>query len=145
MILLDANILLYAVNRDLPQHKKARACLEQVLSDGQRVGLPWVVILAFLRLATNPRVFERPLGIEQAMAYMSEWLSQPTVMAVGPGPGHWPVLCNLLHVSGAGGNLTTDAHIAALAIEYGYAVYSTDYDFRRFAGLRHVNPLEIES
>jgi len=142
MILLDANLLLYAVNRDLPQHEKARAWLEQALSDEQRVGLPWVVILAFLRLTTNPRVFERPLAIEQAAAYISEWLSRPMVTTVGPGPAHWPVLRNLLTISGAGGNLTTDAHIAALAIEHGYAVCSTDYDFKRFAGLRHINPIE---
>jgi uncharacterized protein len=142
MILLDANLLLYAVNRDLPQHKKALAWLEEVLSGEASVGLPWVVILAFLRLATNPRVFEHPLAIEAAVEYVNEWLAQPVVSPVVPGPNHWLVLRSLLAASGTGGNLTTDAHIAALAIEHGYTVYSTDYDFKRFAGLSHVNPLQ---
>lgn len=141
MILVDANLLLYAVNRDLPQNARARAWLEEVLSGHENVGLPWVVILAFLRLTTNARVFEQPLTVEQAVAYIEEWLAQPVVTTVSPGNSHWLILRNLLTVSGAGGNLTTDAHIAALAIEHGYTVYSTDNDFKRFSGLRHVNPL----
>lgn len=141
MMLLDANLLLYAVNRDLPQHKKARVWLEKTLSGEQIVGVPWVVILAFLRLATNPRVFEHPLAIESATEYIDEWLAQPVVSAVVPGSNHWQILRNLLAGCGTGGNLTTDAHIAALAIEHGYAVYSTDHDFKRFAGVTHINPL----
>lgn len=142
MILVDANLLLYAVNRDLPRHRAARAWFEQVLSGSENVGLPWVVLLAFLRLATNRRIFERPLSPGDACAYIEEWLKQPVVAAVTPGDGHWSILCNLLAESGTGGNLTTDAHIAALALEQGYTVYSTDNDFKRFPGLRHVNPLE---
>lgn len=142
MILLDANLLLYAVNRDLPQHEKARAWLEKVLSGEESVGLPWVVILAFLRITTNPRVFEHPFTIEAAAEYVNKWLAQPVVAPVVPGPNHWPVLRSLLAASGAGGNLTTDAHIAALAIEHGYTVYSTDYDFNRFVGVSHINPLQ---
>jgi toxin-antitoxin system PIN domain toxin len=141
MILLDVNLLLYAVNDDLPQSPRARAWLEEVLSGSRRVGLPWVVILAFLRLTTNPRVFEHPLTIERASAYIDEWLALPVVRPVIPGHGHWMILSNLLAVSGAGGNLTTDAHLAALALEQGYTLYSTDSDFKRFSGLRHVNPL----
>lgn len=141
MILVDANLLLYAVNRDLPQNARSRAWLEAVLSGNENVGLPWVVILAFLRLTTSARVFEKPLAVEQAVAYIEEWLEQPLVTIVTPGKGHWLILRNLLTVSGTGGNLTTDAHIAALAIEHGYTVHSTDNDFRRFSGLRHVNPL----
>lgn len=142
MMLLDANLLLYAVNRDLPQHKKARAWLEKTLSGKQSVGVPWVVILAFLRLTTNPRVFEHPLAIESAAEYIDEWLAQPIVSTVVPGPKHWPILRNLLAGCGTGGNLTSDAHIAALAIEHGYTVYSTDHDFKRFAGVTHTNPLQ---
>ncbi|OQX10090.1 MAG: VapC toxin family PIN domain ribonuclease [Desulfobulbaceae bacterium A2] len=142
MMLLDVNLLLYAVNRNLPQHKHARSWLEKVLAGEQHVGLPWVVILAFLRLTTNPRVFEHPLTIDEAVEYINEWLAQPVVSAVVPGPHHWAVLRNLLSVSGSGGNLTTDAHIAALAIEHGYTVYSTDHDFKRFAGISHINPLQ---
>jgi toxin-antitoxin system PIN domain toxin len=141
MILVDANLLLYAVNRDLPQHAQARAWLESVLSGPERVGLPWVVVLAFLRITTSLRIFERPLSIEQASAYVDAWLSLPIVRPVVPGQGHWPIVRNLLETSGTGGNLTTDAHIAALALEQGYTIYSADNDFKRFAGLRHVNPL----
>lgn len=141
MILVDVNLLLYAVNSDLPQHAKARAWWEGVLSGDQDVGLPWVVILAFLRITTSPRVFMRPLSIEQACAYIEEWLALPVVRPIVPGTGHWAVFFNLLAQCGAGGNLTTDAHIAALALEQGYTVYSTDHDFGRFRGLRHINPL----
>ncbi len=142
MILLDANLLLYAVNRDLPQHAQARSWFEKTLSSQDGVGLPWVVILAFLRLTTNPRVFEQPLTIAQACGYIDEWLLQPVVSTVMPGPNHWPILRNLLAASGTAGNLTTDAHIAALAIEHGYTVFSTDHDFKRFPGIRHENPLQ---
>lgn len=141
MILLDVNLLLYAVNRDLPQHARARSWLEHVLSGTEGVGIPWVAALAFLRIATSPRVFERPLGIEQASAYVEEWLSLPLVKPVVPGPGHWRILRTLLETSGASGNMTTDAHIAALALEHGYTACSADNDFGRFAGLRYVNPL----
>jgi toxin-antitoxin system PIN domain toxin len=141
MILVDANLLLYAVNLDLPQNARARAWLEEVLSGNESVGLPWVVILAFLRLTTNARVFDRPLTVEQSLAYIEEWLSQPVATAVVPGKSHWRILSSLLSASGTGGNLTTDAHIAALAIEYGCTLYSTDNDFKRFSGVRHVNPL----
>lgn len=143
MILVDVNLLLYAVNQDLPQHAGSRAWLEDVLSGNEGVGFPWVVILAFLRLTTNARIFERPLSVDQAVAYVEEWLAQPVVTMVTPGKSHWTVLRNLLLDSGTGGNLTTDAHIAALAIEYGCAVCSTDNDFKRFTGVRHINPLVV--
>jgi toxin-antitoxin system PIN domain toxin len=108
------------------------------------VGLPWVVVLAFLRLSTNIRVFEQPLSVAAATGYIDEWLSLPTVTAVAPGEAHWPILRNLLVDAGTGGNLTTDAHIAALALERGCTVCSSDQDFKRFAGVRHVNPLAPE-
>ena len=141
MILVDANLLIYAVNRDLPLHDKARDWWQRTLSGTEVVGVPWVVLLAFLRLTTNRRVFERPLSVEQAVRYVDAWLAQPNCTPIPAGEGHWPVLRNLLLANGAGGNLTTDAHIAALAIERGYTVYSADNDFKRFAGIRHVNPL----
>ena len=141
MILVDANLLLYAVNPDLPQHMPARRWWEAALSGTEAVGIPWVVMLAFLRLTTHPRVFERPLDVGRALGYMDEWLAQPVTALVAPGPHHWPILRNLLDASGTAGNLTTGAHIAALALEHGYAVYSADNDFRRFAGLKYVNPL----
>lgn len=141
MILVDANLLIYAVNQDLPQHQAARAWWESVLSDGISVGIPWVAILAFVRICTNGRVFSNPLPTEAALGYVSEWLEIPTVKAVAPGRNHWPILRNLLVQSGTVGNLTTDAHIAALALEQGYTVCSADNDFKRFSGLRCVNPL----
>lgn len=141
MILPDANLLIYAVNLDLPQHPRARAWLESVLSGSDSVGLPWAVILAFLRVTTNPRIFERPFGIATASRYVDEWLDHPLVKPIVPGPGHWPILRKLLADSGTAGNLTTDAHLAALALEQGYIVHSADNDFKRFPGLSHVNPL----
>lgn len=141
MILVDVNLLLYAVNADLPQHIPARRWWETVLSGTEPVGIPWIVVLAFLRLTTHPRVFQHPLDIGRALAYVDEWLAQPVARLAGPGPHHWPILRSLLDASGTAGNLTTDAHIAALALEHGYAVYSADSDFQRFAGLKYVNPL----
>lgn len=141
MILVDANLLLYAVNQDVPLHQQARAWWEQALSGAATVGIPWVSLLAFLRISTNGRVFPRPLAPESAVAYVDEWLEQGPVRLVVPGPGHWPIMRNLLLQTGMGGNLTTDTHIAALALEQGYSIYSTDNDFRRFPGVRHVNPL----
>ena len=141
MILVDANLLIYAVNQDLPQHKLARAWWEQMLSGTARIGIPWVSIMAFLRICTNPRIFSSPLSPEAAIAYIDEWLGQPPVLVVAPGAGHWAILRNLLQQTGMAANLTTDAHIAALALEQGYSVYSADNDFRRFPGLRHINPL----
>jgi len=129
------------VNTDLPQHAKARDWWEAALSGSDAVGLPWVVIRAFLRLTTNARVFTVPLTVEQALAYIDAWLDQTVIEAVGPGPAHGSILRHLLSASGTAANLTTDAHIAALALEPDCVVYSADNDFQRFAGLRHVNPL----
>jgi toxin-antitoxin system PIN domain toxin len=141
MILVDANLLIYAVNSDLPHHARARRWLEKQLSDAASVGLPWVVVLAFLRICTSARVFERPLSLDQATSIMDDWLSLPGVRLIAPGHNHWPVLRELLAATGTAGNLTTDAHIAALAIEHGAIVYAADNGFKRFSGVRHINPL----
>jgi len=141
MILVDANLLIYAVNQDLPQHRGAREWWESTLSGGASVGLPWVVILAFVRICTNGRIFAQPLPPESAYRYIDEWLDIPTVSAVSPGRNHWRVLRQLLAQTGVAGNLATDAHIAALALEQGCAIYSADYDFKRFPAVRHINPL----
>lgn len=141
MILLDANLLIYAVNRDLPQHKAARAWLEKSFSGQEDVGLPWVSVLAFMRLCTSSRVFRSPMKVEEAVAYLDEWLALPNVELVTPGLHHWEIFRNLIAQCGTAGNLVTDAHIAALALEHGYVVHSADNDFRRFPGIRHVNPL----
>lgn len=145
MILLDANVLIYAVDADAPQHVKARRWLEQTLSGEDSVGLPWIVALAFLRVTTRVGVLHRQLSADQAIAYIDEWLDQPYVELIGPGSGHWPLLKKVLHEVGAAGNLTSDAHLAALAIETGSELATTDHDFRRFAGLRLVNPLAVDA
>lgn len=141
MILVDANLLVYAVNRDLPQHNVAREWWESTLSGRTPVALAWVVILAFLRISTSPRVFERPLCIEVATSYVDEWLAVPVVKPIVPGLGHWRIFQQLIRQSGTGGNLTMDAHLAALAIEQGASLYSADNDFKRFPGLVCINPL----
>lgn len=142
MILIDANLLLYAVNSDVPQHQLARPWLESVLSSNHEVGFPWVVLLAFIRISTRHGILPRPLSCEQALDYVSEWLGQPQSSIIHPGRRHWQLFRNLLKATGTMGNLTTDAHIAALALENGATLYSADYDFRRFPGLEHVNPLQ---
>ncbi len=141
MIVVDANLLLYVVNQDLPQHPVARAWWEGVLSRNTPVGLAWGVALAFLRISAHPRIFARPLKIESAAAYLDEWFAVPGVRPISPSPRHWEILRPLIVQSGTGGNLTSDAHLAALTIEHGGTLYSADNDFKRFAGLVHINPL----
>lgn len=141
MILVDANLLIYAVNSDASFHERARDWLEETLSGPTSVGLPWVSLLAFLRITTHPGIFARPMLSDAATRFVDGWLAQPFVEPVGPGAQHWPILRNLLHRAGTSGNLTSDAHIAAMAMERGATVYSADHDFGRFAGVRHVNPL----
>jgi toxin-antitoxin system PIN domain toxin len=141
VILIDANLLIYAIDADSPQHARARPWLERVLSGTAPVGLPWIVILAFLRITTREGIMRRPLSPGAALGYVDSWLQQPCVEIAAPGDHHWPILCRLLEATGTAGNLTSDAHIAALALERGAAVCSTDHDFARFPGIRHVNPL----
>lgn len=141
MKVIDLNLLLYAVNRDSPRHREARAWLQRTLSGEEAVALPWVVILGFLRLVTSPRVFPRPLDPAQAMAVVDGWLARPGVRTLEPREGHWAILKELLREAGTAGNLTTDAHLAALAIEHGAELSSTDADFARFRALRWSDPL----
>lgn len=141
MRLLDANILIYAVNSDSPHHRKARRWLEGILSDVDPVGFTWPVLIAFLRVTTRPGLLEKPLAPERAIAYVDSWLRQPCAELVTPGEGHWAILRSFLLSSGTAGNLSSDAHLAAIAIEQGWTLCSTDHDFRRFAGLPVLNPL----
>ncbi len=142
MILVDANLLIYATNGDVPDHKAAKRWLEQVLNDSRTVALTWSVLLAFLRLSTRPGIFSAPLDPGRASAIVDEWLIRPQVVILNPGENHWRVFQNLIRSAGTAGNLTSDAHLAAIAIEHGAVLYSADHDFQRFAGLSHVNPLK---
>jgi toxin-antitoxin system PIN domain toxin len=141
VIFVDANLLVYAIDSDSPHHRKARRWLQETLSSETSVGLAWLVILAFLRVVTRSGILRRPLSPERAIEYVDEWLKQPYVQLVVPSADHWHVLRSLLRVAGTAGNLTSDAHLAALALERGATVCSTDNDFKRFPGLEHVNPL----
>jgi toxin-antitoxin system PIN domain toxin len=138
---VDLNILLYAINRDVPHHPAARQWVEEALSGEEPIAFPWVVVLGFLRLTTNPRIFLRPLTSDQALSVMEEWLTRPSVRVLEPGEDHWRVLRALLEEAGTAGNLTTDAHLAAIAIEHGAELVSTDTDFARFPRLHWTDPL----
>ena len=141
MILIDANLLIYAVDADSHHHRKASHWLDEMLSGTTRIGLPWIVLLAFLRVTTREGILVRTLTPAAAIAYVDSWLAQPNVELVAPGPNYWPLFRGLMLASGTAGNLTSDAHLAAMAIERGATLCSTDNDFRRFPGLLHANPL----
>jgi len=141
VILVDANLLIYAYIPGLPQHEAARAWLEEQFTSTPRVGLPWPSLLAFVRLVTNPRVFERPASIEEAWGRVEEWLNLPSVWIPQPTERHPEVLGELMRKAVDRAQLVPDAHLAALAIEHGLVLCSTDGDFARFPGLRWQNPL----
>jgi uncharacterized protein len=137
----DVNLLLYAYDSRSPRHSPARHWLEQVLSGTETVALAWNVLLAFIRLSTRPAVAERPYGVEEAIGLVESWLAQPCTTMVHPTERHAVLLRELLVPFGTAGNLTSDAHLAALAIEHGATLCSSDVDFSRFAGLRWMDPL----
>jgi toxin-antitoxin system PIN domain toxin len=141
MILVDANLLLYARVATYPQHEVARVWLDEWLNGTAPVGLPWSSLLAFVRLVTNPRVFEHPETVLTAWAQVEEWLDCSPVWVPQPTDRHRAVLGSLLTGGGGRANLVPDAHLAALAIEHGLILCSTDGDFARFRGLRWENPL----
>lgn len=141
MIVVDVNLLIYAVNEDAPLHRKAKSWLEALISGNETVALPWTVLLAFLRLTTRPGLFQQPLSVETAFELVETWLQQPSVTVVEPTAQHWRIMRDLILPLGTGGNLTSDAHLAALAIEHAAGLHSTDTDFNRFARLRWRNPL----
>ena len=141
MIVLDANILLYAYGAGSPHHKEARAWLEKVLSGAEPVGLPWQSLTAFIRIATNPRLPGFRRSIEEVSCTVDQWLEQPNVRALTPGDDHWLLLRRMIVEGQASGPLVSDAQLAALTIEYGGVLHTTDRDFARFPGLRWKNPL----
>ncbi len=141
MIVPDTNLLLYAVDASNVQHERARGWLDATMRGAEPVGFAWVVLLGFVRISTNPRILDHPLAVDDALHVVDLWLSQPVAALVEPGARHWAILKGLLRDAGRGGNLTTDAHLAALCIERGATLASADGDFTRFRGLRFLNPL----
>jgi uncharacterized protein len=140
MKIVDANVLLYAVNSASHHHRASLRWLDGALSGADAVGFAWVPLLAFVRLATRPGLFPSPLPAEDAIAQVADWLGAPTAVPVDPTPRHADLLGRMLAVVGAGGNLVYDAHLAALAIEHRASVVSYDSDFGRFPAVRWDSP-----
>ena len=141
MILPDTNLLVYAYNADAPQHKRARLWLEESFSSDEPLALTWATLGGFLRVCTNRRAMAKPASIGQAIEIIDQWLAHPTAHIIRPGERHWSILTAMLQAIQLGGNLVSDAHLAALALEHDCELYSTDNDFARFPGLRWRNPL----
>lgn len=141
MILVDANLLVYAHVSSFPQHERARDWLDTRLSGPAPVGLPWPSLLAFLRLVTNPRVFEQPEPVAHAWRQVKAWLDCGPAWIPQPGERHAELLSELLALPGVHANLIPDAHLAALALEHGLILCSTDGDFARFPQVRWTNPV----
>ncbi len=141
MILVDANILLYAHDKAATQHDAARRWIEGAVTRREELAFGWVTLLAFLRLSTNPRIYPRAIPMREAVQILDAYLSRSHVFRLDPTVNHWKVLRELCHSAQITSRLVTDAHLAALAIEHGAALCSSDRDFTRFPGLRIVNPL----
>jgi toxin-antitoxin system PIN domain toxin len=142
VILIDANLLLYAYLSKSERHAEARAWVERTFSNPAPVRLAWITILAFLRISTNPRLEGRPLTMQEAATTVDGWLSRPNIDLLAPGEQHWAILRGMLRTAQIRGPLTSDAHLAALALEHGATLCTCDRDFLRFPGLRTLDPLE---
>jgi uncharacterized protein len=141
VILLDANLLIYAYDQTSPFHEPAKRWLEDVFSDDDEVAIALVSILAFLRVLTNPSVFDPPMTVSDAVEIVKEWLSLPQVGVAQPTSRHWELIAELARTGKARGPMLMDAHLAALAIEHGATLCTTDRDFARFRGLRFEDPI----
>lgn len=141
MILTDANLLIYAYNRDAPQHDLARRWLEDHLSSTHGLCLSWQTITAFIRITTNIKAFPKPLTVKEVKGIVTEWLERPNCTILQPTERHWEVFARQLDEGQAVGSLVMDAHLAALAIEHGCQLATTDRDFARFTELKIINPL----
>ena len=142
MILVDANLLLYAYDPDSREHEASRRWLEEALSGRELVRFAWLTLWTFIRLSTNPRVFVHPLSAAEAHAIVASWLQQPNAGVLEPGDRHLELLSGLLTDGQASGPLVMDAALAAIAVEHGATLCSTDRDFARFAALDWRNPIE---
>lgn len=141
MILIDANLLIYAHNTDAEKHERSREWLRAVFQEPHSIRFSWDTIQAFLRITTHTRIFAAPLPITEAVSIVSDWLSYPGVGILEPGPRHWNIFSRLMIDAQARGPLISDAHLAALAMEHGATLCTTDRDFTRFDGLKLLNPL----
>lgn len=140
MKLPDLNLLIYAVDQASPSHESALRWWNGLLSGNETVGLSWSVLLGFVRLTTNPRVFRHPMSTDEALEYVERWLAHPLTTVLEPTSRHARLLRDLLAQTGPAGNLVPDAHLAALAIEHGAVLCSADHDFGRFPGLKWIDP-----
>ena len=143
MIIVDASILLYAEDKLCPQHENARLWWDLQLSGESSVCLCWMVLTAFIRIGTNKRIFNTPLSLDEAIKRVQSWIDQPCTLLIYPTERHWQILQNMLVSGQAVANLVSDAHLAALAVEHGCVLYSTDSDFGRFPKLKWKNPLNV--
>jgi uncharacterized protein len=144
MVLIDVNLLIHAINVDFPEHLKAKAWLENLLQGHDFVGLPWAVIVGFVRISTNSKAVAHPFSLDEALGLVSDWLALPSVVILHPTGEHQNRFAELCRGSGATGNLVTDAHLAALAVEHNCELASNNGDFSRFPGLRWYNPLAAD-
>ncbi len=140
MVVVDANVLLYAVDNSDAHHDDSRSWLDASLAGTEAVGFAWIAMLAFIRIGTNASIFPHPMTADEATGQVETWLSAPAAVMAQPTPRHANLLRGLLRDTGTAGNLTTDAHLAALALEHGADVVSYDRDFARFPGVRHRLP-----
>ena len=145
MKLVDANVLLYAVNVSARQHGVARQWLDAALAGDDAIGLPWLCLIAFTRLSTHPSVFTRPLSVDEALDRVEAWVAAPAASVCSPGPNHLRCWRELLKAAGGGGNLVNDAHLAALAIENNAQIVTFDSDFGRFAGVEWRTPAQLSA
>ncbi len=143
MIVPDVNLLVYAHNKADPEHRQARMWWENLLNGNVPVGLSWVTIMGFVRIVTHPKILVSPMPVEQATATVREWLSRSIVSVIEPGSRFPEWFLRFLEQTGTGGNLTTDAYLAALTMEYQAELHSRDTDFHRFSGLKWRDPLSL--
>jgi uncharacterized protein len=145
MILTDANLLIYAYNELSPEHKAARTWLQETLSTAEPLAFSWLAIMAFVRVTTNRKIFARPYTTDEAFDVVANWLSAPGSLILAPGDEHLSIVRRLAHDSGVYGATLTDAHVAALAIEHGVILATTDSDFGQFASLKWMNPIAMNN
>jgi len=141
MLIPDINVLIYSINIDSYCHEQAKKWLEDILSGSEHVGFAWIVLLGFIRVTTHEKILPNPLSSEQACEIVNSWMERPMTRIIAPGDNHWNILQELLQELGTAGNLTSDAHLAALTIEHNGVLFSTDNDFSRFPNLRWKNPV----